>query len=209
MKKKLLFISLLFLNIQFGFSQKGMSKLFDGKTKIVFLGLDFSNTRFIGTEGFKDSYKLKTYYLTHLNALLEEEYAKYNLPLNALKAKHYETNTSDMIVLNDDIENIEERIINGSFYLAEKDIQKIVRKYKLNQNKGIGIVFVVESFNKSLEKAIVWVTFINLNNGQFLYSERMEGNAKGFGFRNYWAGSIYDIIDQIKTSRYKVWKRKW
>jgi len=209
MIKKIFIIIILFANIQFGFSQKGMSKLFDGKTKIVFLGLDFTHAKFIGKEGFKDSYKLKTYYITNLNALLEEEYAKYNLPLNALKAKHYTTNTSDLMVLNDDIDDIEDRIINGSYYIKEKDIQKYIRKYKLSENKGIGISFIVESFNHSLEKSVIWVTFINLNNGQFLYTERMEGKAKGFGFRNYWAGSIYDVIDQIKHSRYKVWKRKF
>ena len=186
-----------------------MSKVFDGKTKIVFLGLDFTQAKFIGEEGFKDPYKLKTYYLSNWNALLEEEYAKYNLPLNSLKARHYETNTSDLMVLNDEIEDIEDAIINGSHYIDDKDVQKSVRKYKLSDNKGIGVSFVVESFNSSLEKAIIWVTFVNMSNGTLLYTERMEGKAEGFGLRNFWAGSIYDIIEQIRLSRYKVWKRKF
>ena len=207
--KKVIFIIILLLQIQQTFAQKQMAKVFDGKTKIVFLGLDFTQAKFIGEEGFKDSYKLKTYYLSNWNVLLEEEYTKYNLPLNSLKARHYETNTSDLMVLNDQIEDIEDAIINGSHYIDEKDVQKSVRKYKLSDNKGIGASLVVESFNNSLEKAIVWVTFVNMSNGSFLYTERMEGKANGFGLRNYWAGSIYDIIEQVRLSRYKVWKRKF
>jgi hypothetical protein len=207
--KKVIFIVILLFQMQETFAQKQMSKVFDGKTKIVFLGLDFTQAKFIGEEGFKDPYKLKTYYLSNWNALLEEEYAKYNLPLNSLKARHYETNTSDLMVLNDEIEDIEDAIINGSHYIDDKDVQKSVRKYKLSDNKGIGVSFVVESFNISLEKAIIWVTFVNMSNGTLLYTERMEGKAEGFGLRNFWAGSIYDIIEQIRLSRYKVWKRKF
>lgn len=209
MKKIFLSILLItFLSLQ-SFSQKGMSKVFDGKTKIVFLGLDFTQARFIGKDGFEDTYKLKTYYLANWNMLLEEEYAKYNMPLISLNAKNYLTETSDLILLNDEIEDIEEMIINGSYNIDEDDIKKSVKKYKLTQNDGIGVSFIVESFNKPLEKAVIWVTFINLNNGSLLYTERMEGKANGFGLRNFWAGSIQDIITQIKDSRYRVWKRKF
>ena len=207
--KKLILLFTITLFIQQSFAQKAMSKLFDGKSKVVFLGLDFTQAKFIGTDGFQDPYKLKTYYLTNWNALLEEEYSKYNLPLIGFKARHYETNTASLMVLNDEIKDIEKRIINGSHYLNDKMIQRSVRKYKLPHNKGVGISFVIESFNKSLEKAVIWVTFVNLNTGAMLYTERMEGEAKGFGLRNYWAGSILDVINQIKVSRYKVWKRKF
>ena len=121
--KKIIVIFILLFQVQQNFAQKQMSKVFDGKTKIVFLGLDFTQAKFIGEEGFKDPYKLKTYYLSNWNALLEEEYAKYNLPLNSLKARHYETNTSDLMILNDGIEDIEDAIINGSHYIDEKDVQ--------------------------------------------------------------------------------------
>lgn len=198
----------IFLSFQ-SFGQKGMSKVFDGKTKIVFLGLDFTQARFIGKDGFEDTYKLKTYYLANWNMLLEEEYAKYNLPLIGLNAKNYLTETSDLIILNDEIEDIKALIINGSYSIDENDVKKSVKKYKLTQANGIGVSFVVESLNKPLEKAVIWVTFVNLNTGSLLYTERMEGKADGFGLRNFWAGSFQDIIMQIKESRYRVWKRKF
>lgn len=208
--KKIFFslLILVFFSLD-GFSQRSMSKVFDPKTKIVFLGLDFTQARFIGKDAFQDTYKLKTYYLANWNMLMEEEYEKFNMPLISLNAKKYLTETSDLILLNDGIESIEDKIINGSYNIDEDDVKKSVKKYDLTQNDGIGVSFVVESFNKPLEKAVVWVTFINLSNGSLLYTERMEGKADGFGTRNYWAGSIANIITQIKESRYRVWKRKF
>lgn len=208
--KKYWIIIALFLSLSVSaFAQKGMSKIFDPKTQLVFLGLDFTQARFIGKDGFKDSYKLKTYYLTNWNTLLEEEYGKYNLPQVALNAKKYKTETSDLILLNDGIQNIEERIINGSYSIDEKIVKKSIKNYDLTLKDGIGIALVVESFNKPLEKAIYWVTFINLSNGNMLYTERMEASANGFGLRNFWAGSVEDLIQQIKIGRYRVWKRKF
>ena len=204
--KRIVIVFFVFISLQ-SFAQKGMTKVFDGKTKIVFLGLDFTQARFIGKDAFEDTYKLKSYYLSNWNILLEEEYAKYNLPLNALNAKNYLTETSDLILLNDEINDIEARVINGSYSIDENEVKKSIKKYPLTQNDGIGVSLVVESFNKPLEKAVVWVTFVNLNNGSLLYTERMEGKANGFGLRNFWAGSILDIIDQIKNSRFRVWKR--
>mgnify|MGYP000114927872 CR=1 FL=1 len=206
--KKILIILMLLVSFS-GIAQKGMSKVFDGKTKIVFLGLDFTQARFIGQDDFKDTYKLKTYYLANWNILLEEEYQKYNLPMLSLNANNYLTETSDLILLNDEIEDIDFRVINGSYSITENDVKKSIKKYPLTQKEGIGVSLVVESFNSPLEKAVYWVTFINLNNGSLLYTERMEAKANGFGIRNFWAGSIVDIITQIKDSRYRVWKRKF
>lgn len=189
-------------------AQKSLGKVFDDDTKIVFLGIDFTQAKFIGEDHFEDSYKLKTYYFSNWNIMLEEEYAKYNLPLIALNAKKFATETSDLILLNDDeIKDIDKRIINGSHSIDENDVKKSVKKYPLTQKDGVGVSFVVESLNSMQEKAVIWVTFINLENGNLLYTERMEGIPKGFGLRNYWAGSFYDIIVQIKEARYRVWKR--
>lgn len=206
--KNLLIIMLLSFTLSSS-AQKVMSKVFDGKTKIVFLGLDFTQAKFIGKDAFQDTYKLKTYYLANWNIMLEEEYQKYNLPLLALNANSYLTETSDLILLNDEIEDIDNRIINGSYSITENEVKKSLKDYKLTQKDGVGVSLVVESFNHPLEKAVYWVTFINLNNGSLLYTERMEAKANGFGTRNFWAGSIADIIKQIKESRFRVWKRKF
>jgi hypothetical protein len=34
----------------------------------------------------------------------------------------------------------------------------------------------------------------------------MTAKAAGFGFRNYWAKTVYEVLDDIKKSKYKEWK---
>ena len=42
-----------------------------------------------------------------------------------------------------------------------------------------------------------------------LLSERMVGKPGGFGFRNYWAKPVSNIIRDIKKRRYKKWKKMY
>jgi hypothetical protein len=41
-------------------------------------------------------------------------------------------------------------------------------------------------------------------------TERIEVKASaGFGFRNYWASTIKNLIDLIGDKKYKEWKQKY
>lgn len=183
-----------------------MSNLFDGTTKVTFLGLDFTQAKFIGQDGFNDPAKIKTYYLQEWNNKLVEEYDKYNL-MSVLRLKNYSTEVDDLILLNDGY-NVEANIINGTYSITEKEVAKSVSRYKLSNTEGMGISYVIESFNKTEEKAVIWVTFIDMKSKKVLYTEKIEGKVSGFGFKNYWLGAIYDVNDTLK-SRYKVWKKKF
>jgi hypothetical protein len=40
---------------------------------------------------------------------------------------------------------------------------------------------------------------------ELLIHERLKEKPSGFGLRNYWAGSIYRVIKEIKKNCYNVW----
>ena len=43
-----------------------------------------------------------------------------------------------------------------------------------------------------------------------LMTERMVEEAKGgFGFRNYWASTIKELIDDIDKKKFKEWKKRY
>jgi hypothetical protein len=54
-----------------------------------------------------------------------------------------------------------------------------------------------------------FVTFINMNTKEVLFTERMTGEPGGFGLRNYWAGSVYNILKRIKSTEYRSWQKKY
>ena len=58
--------------------------------------------------------------------------------------------------------------------------------------------------------AAIWVTFVDLKSKKVLMTERIEVKASaGFGFRNYWASTIKNLIDLIGDKKYKEWKQKY
>jgi len=39
-----------------------------------------------------------------------------------------------------------------------------------------------------------------------LLTERFTEKASGFGFRNYWAKTIWNALEDIRKGKYKEWK---
>ena len=205
MKKLIFFVFTLFLAAEAS-AQFTMPDLFSGKAKVVFLGLDFTQAKYIGRIGFTDPAAIKNQHMVSWNNLIEAEPKKFSLekPLK-LKDGQYTAQVTDMIKYNK-AANVEDNIIDDEYTITEDKVKKSVAKYSLTDKDGIGVVYVVESLNKTAETLYAWVTFIDLASKKVIYTEKIEGKAGGFGFRNYWAGGVYKINNEI-ASRYKGWSK--
>ena len=209
--KKLLFLLLftpfLFTNAK---AENTMADLFAGKVKVTFLGLDLTQTKYIGKIGFTDPAAIKNQHSVSWNSLLSAEPKKFSLqdPLRIKNSDMYATNVDDMVANNKDID-VEKSITEDPYTITEDQVKKSVSKYKLSVKDGIGVAYVVESMSKTAEKIAIWVTFIDLSTKKVLYTERIEGKAGGFGFRNYWAGAVYQVNKAIDSKYYKIWSKKF
>lgn len=208
---KKLFYFLLFVPFAFtpASAQQSMADIFSGKAKVTYLGLDLTQAKYIGKIGFTDPAAIKNQHAVSWNLLLTQEPKKFSLqdPLK-LKSDNYTTNVDDMVANNKDID-VEKNITDDPYSITEDDVKKSVSKYKLSVKDGIGVVYVVESLSKTDEKMTAWVTFIDLTTKKVLYTEKIEGKAGGFGFRNYWAGAVYNVNKAISSKYYKVWSKKF
>ncbi|WP_159474061.1 hypothetical protein [Dyadobacter sp. 3J3] len=205
MKKTLLFLIALFFAGQV--SAQTLSDLFAGNAKLTFLGLDFTQAKFIGRLGFVDPVAIKNQHITSWNDLIEYEPKKFSLQdAFKLKPEMYQSKVSDMVKLNESVD-VKGNITEDEYVITEDQVKKSVSKYSLSVKDGIGIVYVVESLNKKAEKLFAWVTFIDLKTKKVLYTEKLEGSAGGFGFRNYWAGGVYKINKSIDSKYYKQWSK--
>ncbi|MCF2447481.1 hypothetical protein L0657_26235 [Dyadobacter sp. CY345] len=204
MKKFTLFITLLFVAGQVS-AQNTLSDLYSGKAKLTFLGLDFTQAKYIGRIGFTDPAAIKNQHMVSWNNLIEYEPKKFSLQeAFRLKPEQYQSKVTDMIKLNESAD-VKDNIIEEPYTITEDQVKKSVAKYSLTEKDGIGLVYVVESLNKNAEKMCAWVTFIDLKTKKVLYTEKLEGAAAGFGFRNYWAGAVYKINKSINSKYYKQW----
>jgi hypothetical protein len=94
----------------------------------------------------------------------------------------------------------------------EADITNMVKNLDLSGKTGIGLLFVMESMRKLDKKgdAAIWVTLVDMKTKKVLMTERIISKAKmAIGFRNYWASTIKDLLDDIEDEKYKEWQAKY
>ncbi len=103
----------------------------------------------------------------------------------------------------------DELVINTDYSLGEDEVKKIISEYDITGKEGIGLVFIMESFNKNKELGYIWVTFFDLETKEVLLSNKMSGKPGGFGIRNYWAKSYYNVMKSIEKKKWKAWKAQY
>ncbi|KQS34173.1 hypothetical protein [Dyadobacter sp. Leaf189] len=205
--KKLVLFALLLCNAAAAWADHTMADLFAGKAKVVFLGLDFTQAKYVGSVGFTDPTAIQNQHIVSWNNLIEMEPKKFSLQKAFnLSDGQYVSKVEDMVKFNKSV-NVAENITETANSITEDQVKKSVAKYALSEKDGIGIVYVVENLSKTAEKMTAWVTFIDLSTKKVLYTEHVEGKAGGFGFRNYWAGAVYKINQEIDSKLYKKWSK--
>lgn len=204
MKKLALSLSFLFVAM-FAFAQS-KEDILSGNDAITWLGIDYSQLKFIGSATqWKDAgeitnSELRDKYFTSWNELIENEPNRYKIA-DAI----HRTDVSYAIEVTAKVNNA----LKGNFFtedgnefehLKESDITKLVSNYNFQGKKGIGLMFFAESMSKGKEAASYWVTFVNMSTKKVILTHQVTANAGGFGFRNYWAGSIVKVIKEMKNN---------
>jgi len=192
MKKTFFFSIIAMLSVTFGSAQT-MDDVYEAES-ITWFGLDYKNAYFISSADFPDPYALKSKF-SAWNDLIVMEHDKYNLDrfFNTDIVVHL-----DMMEKRNEKIRLKDRITNDDFlssHLEYENIQEIVNTYNLEgEEPGIGLVFIVESLSKPNVKGAYWVTFFDIKSKKVISSERYLGKPGGFGLRNYWAKSYYNVM---------------
>lgn len=198
----MLFMGTIFTAVE---AQKTRSDIFEDE-EVTFYGLDFSEAQMIGSMGFTDPYEIKNSYFYKWNRLLFAEKEKYNVKKFYRKS---EVNYNfDVVDARNDKVDEDALVIDKSYKIDEEKLKGIVGAYNSKDpSEGLGLVYIIESLDKTDASAYVWVTFFDIKTSKILMSRRMRGKARGFGFRNYWAGAIYDIMKQSEKLM-KSWEKE-
>jgi len=213
--KKIIFYTMLMGTFFFAKSQATLSEIFSGDN-IVWYGLDFTNSRFIGQfdqavgAGPASAYDIKTKHIPSWNSLILSESTKYDIGKTFRKTSVY-NDISPVEKVNAKID--EDKLMSYNTYSfsdAQSTVSNCVKKYSGgDQSSGLAVVFIVEYFHKDQQEASVYVTFFDIASKNVLFSEKIIGKAKGIGLRNYWGGAIYSVLTQIQKTEYAAWKKKY
>ncbi|HWK03001.1 MAG TPA: hypothetical protein VNS58_05195 [Puia sp.] len=176
-----------------------------GSGDITWLGLDFSQAKFIGPASqFKDAGEItndefRDKYTVSWNQLFIDEQKKFNV--------------AEMVHRPDvkyalDVTNKANSTIKKEFFgsspndfktIDEKKIGDLVSRYDFQGKTGNGLLFFVEGMSKGLGEAGAWVTLVDMKAKKVLSTTYKTGKAGGFGFRNYWAKSWFNIMKEAKS----------
>ena len=206
MKKFVILIAFITLYSCKSFSQKACDVF--SATEMYWYGFDFSYAKMIGSD-FNDPMKIRDEFFFSWNELVIKESSKYNLQkffrksnvlynLSIVNARNYKVDYTKLVSYNSS------DVVN----LNESDISKEIKTYNIDKDKGIGLVFFIESFNKFQQQAYVSVVFFDIATKTVLFVKKMNGKAVGVAFRNYWAGALFNIMKQCDKS-YSAWMAEY
>jgi hypothetical protein len=180
--------------------------------ELIWYGLDFTEARFIGTfdEGFNRNHvsanELISTYMPAWNRLVLEEPMNFNLQSTFRKSSvYYDIRPVESLNARIKAEGI---VTYNSYVLMKDRLAAMVKAYPEGDKKeGLGLVFIVESFDKSYRKGNYWIVFFDIRSRKILLSDYCSGAPVGFGLRNYWAGSLKHVLNEVRFLRYDMWKK--
>lgn len=188
MKKSILFIICCFV-LFFGLFAQNKEKAIS-EPNVTWLGVDFSYAKF--TLITEDPATVVNTYFQSINNVIASEPEKYDIRkffnksdvtihLDAVKEKNLKVDPSSLVIEND-------------YNLDAAEISKIVKGYNLKGMSGTGLVFIAGNLNKPKNTGSYYVVFFDMGSREIIDSKKYDGKAVGIGFRNYWAGSVYNIM---------------
>jgi hypothetical protein len=175
--------------------------------KLVFAGIDFSKTKFVGSV-FNNTNELRNKSFVEWNDILVNEKKKFNVQgffrkneiiydFSGTYSRNGRRSTDDLIAY-------------GSAPVFRKSqVQDILYGVSVNLSSGIGLILIAESYNKETDEAAVWVTLFDISSKKLLITDRLTGKPKGAGMRNYWSNAIFDILSQVDKFRYRSWENTY
>lgn len=196
-----------------GFSQTTADFFQNSNTAIYYLGIDFSHVKLVGEFSQAYGYGEQSYreirddYFPAWNKVVINEREKYDIA--GMLRRERVLYSPEMVMLKNketDISTLE--AYNEPNYTAEQ-VKQFVTEYTITPTEGIGIIFLAECLNKASTEAIFHFIAIDMQSGEILFQKKLYGTPKGFGVRNYWAGSVYNIIQKIENQEYLNWKKEF
>lgn len=169
-------------------------------------GIDFTRVQLVGPD-FSDPKAIKDRWFNSWNNLILSESDKYDLKsffekdsihynLTAVTERNKSVDENTLVTLNTrDVEP-----------LSREDVDEIVAAFPFEEKEGYGILLVADILNKINEHGYYHLVFVDLSSKEILLAEKVSGKAGGFGFRNYWARTYYNALQEAEK-KIPEWKK--
>lgn len=181
--------------------------------EIYWCGLDFPLSKMIGSAGFRnESVVADRYIYNDWNDILFTEPDKYKIS-KVLPNSKVIRNCNDLISDRNERVDKENIVQNSDHSIDFGDIRDAIKEYPAKDEEAIGLVFMVESFNKIKERSYVWVVFFDFKELNILAMSKCSGKPRGMGVQNYWINSIKRVIrdasQDMRWGEFEYYNHNW
>lgn len=161
----------------------------NSEKNLTWYGIDFSLAKF--TLVVEDPAIIVNQYMKSINTLIITETEKYNFKTFFNKSEV--TNDLSLVETKNAAIDPASLVIADAHEITLDDVKKEIASLK-TKGSGLGLVFIAENLNKTTQTGSYWVCFFDMTTHEIVDAKRKAGKAAGIGFRNYWAGSVYNIL---------------
>ena len=172
MKKLILF---LFLSTSLFCFGQGKSALKDIQS-IKFYGVDYSQAKVFGAD---------------------ESPAQFKDAFRRIKKEVTEISLDAVNQVNENINVAELMTTKREYSLSKEQIKAAIEALPIQKTPGVGMVFIAQFLDKSNNRGTYEVVFFNTETKEIIEEWITDGKARGFGLRNYWAGSVYSALKKL------------
>ncbi len=169
--------------------------------EIVYYGWDFSNFRITDASKINDTELILKKHIPTWIGMLNARYP------SAKVAEHFNKQVIENLVsVQNLIKNIksDDLVTFQTYELTIDSVKNIVKSYILPEKTGIGLVFIIESFNKPQRYVTGFTTFFNIQNKEVLWSTKIKGlPGSKYGFIQYLYEGFIEIYDLYLSNFYK------
>jgi hypothetical protein len=149
---------------------------------IYWFGVDLSKAFLI--EGFNHSYGTQQGYFSGWNTYLLSK------DVSLEKLLHKSEVISNLQIVNER----NKTFANNAFKISPDTIQTVINQYSYPYPEGIGVVLIVDNFDKPHEKAYAWMTYFDLKSKKVLSTELLMGKTSNGGMVTHWGDALVRIV---------------
>lgn len=174
--------------------------------EILWTGINFSRAKFT-CNGFNFSQEIMQHYLNDWNMLILNDQKKYDIRMSFRKPiMQYDLSAVTKINKNIKIVRMLTQHIDIKDIISEDEIKEYYLYQSFPQNVKYSLALLVESFDTDTKTASIWVVIVENTTSQVVLCEKFLKKPGGFGTRNYWARTFYNLLFDVKSQAFMRWE---
>jgi len=174
--------------------------------EILWVGINFSKAKFT-RNGFDFTQEIMLHYFHEWNMLILNDQKKYDIRMSFRKpVMQYDLSAITKMNKTVKINECLTRNIGTKDVHSDDQMVQYLTGLTLPKTMPYALTFVVESFDAAIKTAAIWVAIIKTDTKEVVLCEKFLKKPAGFGTRNYWARTFYNVFFDIQSQSFLRWE---